>query len=410
SSSMRTAFARSVWFTFRRSSDIHHGGVRFASTAPGSSSIPSSPLPDDYTVNGGDDSGPSGLNVKSIGRALEAYLNEARNHSKMIAKERVQYELGKRHLANIMGIDPNNITQQDIDKSIEYLFPSGLSDPLALPVMKPPEEIMPRFRRLTFDDEGRPTSSLFYTIKSNFYKLLSDIGIKTARLMQYHHELILKNVDSKAERELVLSGSAWISKEALNKKLDEAITDEMYAQLIIAFDYLCSLPFASMEREFIFEYREEIASGTGNRLFGPQIPEVELLPESNRRTARSRTTVKRTIARVTVSDAGTGKYTINGHGIDEFRSLQAREILLAPLLVSDLLGLLDVDAEVEGPGGLSVVPRVVRHGTALGIAALYPERAEKLRLSGLLTRDPRRRERNKVNQPGARAKWIWKRR
>lgn len=58
-------------------------------------------------------------------------------------------------------------------RSIEYLFPSGLSDPLALPVMKPPEEIMPRFRRFTFDDEGRPASSLFYTIKSNFYKLLS---------------------------------------------------------------------------------------------------------------------------------------------------------------------------------------------------------------------------------------------
>uniref|UniRef100_F1L5E8 40S ribosomal protein S9 n=1 Tax=Ascaris suum TaxID=6253 RepID=F1L5E8_ASCSU len=407
---MRTALTRSVWLISRRLYGIHHEGVRFASSTPGSSSIPSSPLPDDYTVNGGDDSGPSGVNVKSIGRALEAYLNEARNHSKMIAKERVQYELGKRHLANIMGIDPNNITQQDIDKSIEYLFPSGLSDPLALPVMKPPEEIMPRFRRFTFDDEGRPASSLFYTIKSNFYKLLSDIGIKTARLMQYHHEMILKNVDSKAGQELILSGSAWISKEALNKKLNEAITDEMYAQLIIAFDYLCSLPFASMERDFIFEYREEIASGTGNRLFGPQIPEVELLPESNRRIARSRTIVKRTIARVTVSDAGTGRYTINGHGIDEFRSLQAREILLAPLLVSDLLGLVDVDAEVEGPGGLSVVPRVVRHGTALGIAALYPEHTEKLRLSGLLTRDPRRRERNKVNQPGARAKWIWKRR
>ncbi|VDM50051.1 unnamed protein product [Toxocara canis] len=27
--------------------------------------------------------------------------------------------------------------------------------------------------------------------------------------------------------------------------------------------------------------------------------------------------------------------------------------------------------------------------------------------AGLLTRDPRKRERSKVNQPGARAKWIW---
>lgn len=117
---MRTALTRSVWLISRRLYGIHHEGVRFASSTPGSSSIPSSPLPDDYTVNGGDDSGPSGVNVKSIGRALEAYLNEARNHSKMIAKERVQYELGKRHLANIMGIDPNNITQQDIDKFVFF--------------------------------------------------------------------------------------------------------------------------------------------------------------------------------------------------------------------------------------------------------------------------------------------------
>ncbi|KHN74746.1 putative 40S ribosomal protein S9, mitochondrial [Toxocara canis] len=325
----------------------------------------------------------------------------------MIAKERAQYELGKRHLANIMGIDPNSITQEDIDKAIAYLFPSGLTDPLAQPVMKPPEEIMPKFHKLTFDDEGRPVGSLFYTVKPKFYRLLSDIGIKTSRLMQYQHEQILKNAKWTPEQELVLSGSAWISKEDLAKKLEESITNEMYAQLIIAFDYLCSLPFSSMERDFIFEYRKEIASGTGNRLFGPQIPAVELVPESNRRMAHSKTSVKRTSVEVTVSDAGTGKYTVNGHGIDEFRSLQAREILLAPLLVADLLGLVDIAAEVKGPGGLSVVPRVVRHGVALGIAALYPEHADKLRLAGLLTRDPRKRERSKVNQPGARAKWIW---
>jgi hypothetical protein len=28
-------------------------------------------------------------------------------------------------------------------------------------------------------------------------------------------------------------------------------------------------------------------------------------------------------------------------------------------------------------------------------------------LAGYLTTDPRRKERSKINQPGARAKWIW---
>ncbi|VDK74782.1 unnamed protein product [Anisakis simplex] len=113
-------------------------------------------------------------------------------------------------------------------------------------------------------------------------------------------------------------------KEDMNKKLEETISDEMYTNLIMAFDYLCSLAFSSMERDFIFEYRMPIASGAGSRLFGPEIPQVEVIPETNRRIARSETTVKTTKALVTVSDAGTGKYTVNGHGIDEFRSLQAR--------------------------------------------------------------------------------------
>lgn len=49
--------------------------------------------------------------------------------------------------------------------------------------------------------------------------------------------------------------------------------------------------------------------------------------------------------------------------------------------MTDLLEKVDVAATItEGPGGSSVVPRVVRHGAALGIAALYPDYCEKLRL------------------------------
>ena len=48
--------------------------------------------------------------------------------------------------------------------------------------------------------------------------------------------------------------------------------------------------------------------------------------------------------------------------------------------MTDLLGKIDVVSEVEGPGGKTVIPRVVRHGVALAIAALFPEHFEKLRL------------------------------
>ena len=76
------------------------------------------------------------------------------------------------------------MSQEDIDKSIEYLFPSGLSkgthrdegflfhkiyfSPEATPVMKPPEEIFPRQKEVEFDLEGRPFHPFFYTLKPNF--------------------------------------------------------------------------------------------------------------------------------------------------------------------------------------------------------------------------------------------------
>lgn len=68
-------------------------------------------------------------------------------------------------------------------------------------------------------------------------------------------------------------------------------------------------------------------------------------------------------------------------------SSNCREILLAPLIVADKLGKVDVEAQVlEGPGGSTVIPRAVRHAVALGVAALYPETAEKLRLGMLGSR------------------------
>lgn len=73
-----------------------------------------------------------------------------------------------------MGWDSDQpIKQDDIDTAIKYLFPSSLTDKLALPVMKPPDEIMPRFHKFEFDDEGRPKDLLFYTLRPKFYSLMS---------------------------------------------------------------------------------------------------------------------------------------------------------------------------------------------------------------------------------------------
>lgn len=74
------------------------------------------PVSDDYTYDGGDETATSSYRMKVVSKAMEVYLKSARSYTEMMAKEREQYELGKRHLANIMGLDINTITQQDIDR------------------------------------------------------------------------------------------------------------------------------------------------------------------------------------------------------------------------------------------------------------------------------------------------------
>lgn len=90
-----------------------------------------------------------------------------------------------------MGKDPEFFTQTDVDvtfitvcvkfqlftlfniqEAIRYLFPSGLFDPRARPMMKHPDEIYPKRKAAEFDVNGRPYHSLFYTSKPNYYTLM----------------------------------------------------------------------------------------------------------------------------------------------------------------------------------------------------------------------------------------------
>ncbi|VDO66318.1 unnamed protein product [Haemonchus placei] len=208
--------------------------------------------------------------LKKIGRALETYIKLSKDHAAMMARERADFELGRRHLANMMNLDAHTMTQDDIDAAICYLFPSGLFDLKARPVMRPPDEIMPKFRSLSFDEEGRPKDSRFFTLHPKFYKLLS------------------------------------------------------YAHLLMAFDYLISLPSSAVEEKFIMQYREPLAASTKSKLFGPAVPEVKVCPKTQRRVATVRTRCKDTMVSVKVSDAGTGKFDIDGLALHDFRHLVAR--------------------------------------------------------------------------------------
>jgi len=107
--------------------------------------------------------------------AMKFYLEKKREHDSFIAQERSEFELGKKHLANMMGMEAEAMTQEDIDKAIDYLFPSGLFHPEARPVMKPPEDVS-----ITFSFFKYLVCSLILTTR---FKLLNDFSSTSLQVL-----------------------------------------------------------------------------------------------------------------------------------------------------------------------------------------------------------------------------------
>ena len=53
----------------------------------------------------------------TISKAMKVYLERARQHSEFIREQEVEFESGRRHLANMMGLQIDSLNQQDIDVS-----------------------------------------------------------------------------------------------------------------------------------------------------------------------------------------------------------------------------------------------------------------------------------------------------
>lgn len=49
---------------------------------------------------------------------MKAYLERAREHDEFMETQRHEFEIGKRHLANMMGQNPETFTQEDVDVGV----------------------------------------------------------------------------------------------------------------------------------------------------------------------------------------------------------------------------------------------------------------------------------------------------
>lgn len=118
---------------------------------------------------------------------------------------------------------------------------------------------------------------------------------------------------------------------------------------------------------------------------------------------------KAAVARVRVRP-GKGNYLINGKRVDVyFTELRDQNDAHAPLKVTQTEGKLDVYVRTHG-GGYMGQAGAVMLGLARALKGYDPSLEPMLRNAELLTRDPRRVERKKYGQRGARRRFQFSKR
>ncbi|EUJ27296.1 30S ribosomal protein S9 [Listeria cornellensis] len=110
---------------------------------------------------------------------------------------------------------------------------------------------------------------------------------------------------------------------------------------------------------------------------------------------------KSSVARVRLVP-GDGKVIINGRDWEDYIPFAAlREVIKQPLVATETLGNYDVLVNVNG-GGYTGQAGAIRHGISRALLQVTPDYRPALKRAGLLTRDPRMKERKKPGLKGAR--------
>lgn len=118
---------------------------------------------------------------------------------------------------------------------------------------------------------------------------------------------------------------------------------------------------------------------------------------------------KTAIARVWLKP-GSGNIQVNKQAFEEyFGGGIARQQVEKPLILVDSAGSYDVVATLKG-GGKSAQADALRHGISKALLDVNAEFRGALKKAGLLTRDPREKERKKYGQKGARASFQYSKR
>ena len=118
---------------------------------------------------------------------------------------------------------------------------------------------------------------------------------------------------------------------------------------------------------------------------------------------------KTSVARVFLRPGG-GSYMVNGRALPEyFKTIDTQLKVQEPLKAVELSDKYDVEANVRG-GGITGQSDAIALGIARYLVELNPNYRETLKKKGLMSRDPRAKERKKYGRKRARKKFQFSKR
>ena len=118
---------------------------------------------------------------------------------------------------------------------------------------------------------------------------------------------------------------------------------------------------------------------------------------------------KTSTARVRIKE-GSGSFTINKRELSDYcKTEQQKKMASGPLNTVDMAKAVDVSVNVTGGGGTEQAG-AIRHGLSRALEKMDSELRSPLKKAGHLRRDPRKIERKKTGQPGARKRFQFSKR
>lgn len=122
-------------------------------------------------------------------------------------------------------------------------------------------------------------------------------------------------------------------------------------------------------------------------------------------TGRRKTSTARVYLR-----PGSGEIKVNKRSFEDyFPNETLRMIIRQPLSLTDTVQKFDILVNVDG-GGTAGQAGAVRHGITRALMEFNSDLRATLKKAGLVTRDPRKKERKKYGQKGARARFQFSKR